>query len=275
MRRENVVASSLTKQDSGTFARTFAIETATREFLQVIEEKKGQIINLGAGSSTLFWRLKSDKAIESSRVTFYEVDFKDTVHAKRRIIESRSELSSLSKVGYVLVSADLRDMKGVQKRLEGEGNLRADLPTLLISECTLMYLPPKESSAVIEWANDFFSSELAFVTYEPFRPEDKYGSMMMKNFGERGCGLMTMKEFPTLESQKARYEKRGFTDVRVCDMIRVFNLHLDQTVIRPVLRLEMFDEFEEWNLIQSHYCFVLALRGRLTRSFEFMKKKKK
>ena len=83
---------------------------------------------------------------------------------------------------------------------------------------------------------------------------------------------MTMKEFPTLESQKARYEKRGFTDVRVCDMIRVFNLHLDQTVIRPVLRLEMFDEFEEWNLIQSHYCFVLALRGRLTRSFGFMKK---
>ena len=119
----------------GTFARTFAIETATRDFLRATE-KKCQIINLGAGSSTLFWRLKSEKVVDSSAVTFFEVDFKDTVDAKRKIIESRSELSLLTKEGYVLVSADLRDMKGVQKCLEDEGKLRADLPTLLISECT-------------------------------------------------------------------------------------------------------------------------------------------
>ena len=138
-----------------------------------------------------------------------------------------------------------------------------------------MYLPPKESSAVIEWANDYFTSGLAFVTYEPFRHEDKYGSMMIKNFRHRGCDLLTMKEFSSLESQKARYEKRGFTDVRVSDMVRVFNLHLDQKVVRPVLRLEMFDEFEEWNLIQSHYCFVMALRGSFSHTFEFMKKLRK
>ena len=84
----------------------------------------------------MFWRLKSEKVVDSSAVTFFEVDFKDTVDAKRKIIESRSELSLLTKRGYVLVSADLRDMKGVQKCLEDEGKLRADLPTLLISECT-------------------------------------------------------------------------------------------------------------------------------------------
>ena len=100
-------------------------------------------------------------------------------------------------------------------------------------------------------------------------------SMMIKNFRNRGCDLLTMKEFSSLESQKARYEKRGFTDVRVSDMVRVFNLHLDQKVVRPVLRLEMFDEFEEWNLIQSHYCFVMALRGSFTHAFEFMKKLRK
>ena len=62
---------------------------------------------------------------------------------------------------------------------------------------------------MIEWANDYFTSGLAFVTYEPFRHEDKYGSMMIKNFRHRGCDLLTMKEFSSLESQKARYEKRG------------------------------------------------------------------
>ena len=25
-------------------------------------------------------------------------------------------------------------------------------------------------------------------------------------------------------------------------------------------RLEMFDEFEEWELLQSHYCICLAIR---------------
>ena len=254
--------------------------------MRCCSKTKCQIINLGAGCSTLFWRLKKDGTIDSSKVSFYEVDLKDTALAKRRIIQSREELSSLTKEGYVLVSADLRDMRGVQKCLE-EQSLKSDIPTLLISECTLMYLPPKSSSAVISWASTFFSSRLAFITYEPFRPEDKYGAMMIKNFRERGCDLLTMKEFPCLKSQKARYEKRGFTDVRVLDMVHIFSSHLDQKVLRKILRLEMFDEFEEWNLIQGHYCFVLALRddGDSSKStsntresfsslFQFMREKK-
>ena len=26
-------------------------------------------------------------------------------------------------------------------------------------------------------------------------------------------------------------------------------------------KIEMFDEFEEWQLLQSHYCLVLAQKG--------------
>ena len=35
-----------------------------------------------------------------------------------------------------------------------------------------------------------------------------------------------------------------------------------------VSRLELFDEFEEWYLIQSHYCLLVAAQGSLEASFD-------
>ena len=35
-----------------------------------------------------------------------------------------------------------------------------------------------------------------------------------------------------------------------------------------VSRLELFDEFEEWYLIQSHYCLLVAAQGSLEESFD-------
>lgn len=37
---------------------------------------------------------------------------------------------------------------------------------------------------------------------------------------------------------------------------------------RSVSRLELFDEFEEWYLIQSHYCLLVAAQGSLEESFD-------
>jgi hypothetical protein len=36
---------------------------------------------------------------------------------------------------------------------------------------------------------------------------------------------------------------------------------IDQVEKDRVAKLEIFDEFEEWNLLMSHYCLVVAKRG--------------
>lgn len=36
--------------------------------------------------------------------------------------------------------------------------------------------------------------------------------------------------------------------------------HLDPALLRRIERLEIFDEFEEWDLIQSHYCIALGVK---------------
>lgn len=35
---------------------------------------------------------------------------------------------------------------------------------------------------------------------------------------------------------------------------------LDLAALRRIQRLEIFDEFEEWDLIQSHYCIALGIK---------------
>ena len=43
-------------------------------------------------------------------------------------------------------------------------------------------------------------------------------------------------------------------------MSEVYSSHLDAKERARIERLEMFDEFEEWNMLQSHYCLSLGKR---------------
>lgn len=45
------------------------------------------------------------------------------------------------------------------------------------------------------------------------------------------------------------------------NMTKVYNKHLDATEKSRIERLEMFDEFEEWVLLQDHYCIAFGSRG--------------
>ena len=43
-------------------------------------------------------------------------------------------------------------------------------------------------------------------------------------------------------------------------MSEVYSSKLDATERKRIEALEMFDEFEEWNLLQNHYCLSLGTR---------------
>ncbi len=70
---------------------------------------------------------------------------------------------------------------------------------------------------------------------------------------------MGLREFGTIEKQKTRFA--AFDKVEAITMLEFYNKYADPAERARIEKLEMFDEFEEWNMLQSHYCLVLANRG--------------
>ena len=60
------------------------------------------------------------------------------------------------------------------------------------------------------------------------------------------------------EGQKARFKAGGFGSAGAVDMNGAYAalLTADAADVRRIERLEIFDELEEWHLIQAHYCIA-------------------
>lgn len=115
----------------------------------------------------------------------------------------------------------------------------------------------EESGALLQSiANTFRCAGI--LVYEQIHPHDAFGQTMQKNLLARGCPLLSLLEYPELADQKRRFENFGWSSCEALDMLQVWDELLDCVENRTVERLEMFDELEEWRLIQSHYCLVLA-----------------
>lgn len=158
---------------------------------------------------------------------------------------------------YHLLTADLRDVSSLQSALTAAG-IQPSRPTLLLSECVLVYLEPEESCAIIAWAARAFSRSV-FVTYEQIRPHDAFGQVMARNLEERGYSLRGLAAFPDMPAQTARYRELGYATCTVCDMNDVYYRLLPRAEVARVERLELFDEVEEWHLMSAHYCVAVAV----------------
>lgn len=152
----------------------------------------------------------------------------------------------------------------------------SNCPTLVISECCICYLSQIDSNNVIKfWTKNLNNGE--FLIYEPLggsdtftqiEPSSKYGEVMVKNLICRGIEMPTLMIYGTVESQIQRFETLlkntsiitpgdNFS-VWCKDMKWVYDNQLDSDEIDRISRLEMLDEMEELNLINSHYCLIIA-----------------
>eukprot|EP00343_Euplotes_focardii_P002341 CAMPEP_0205805326 /NCGR_PEP_ID=MMETSP0205-20121125/8505_1 /ASSEMBLY_ACC=CAM_ASM_000278 /TAXON_ID=36767 /ORGANISM="Euplotes focardii, Strain TN1" /LENGTH=71 /DNA_ID=CAMNT_0053076343 /DNA_START=596 /DNA_END=807 /DNA_ORIENTATION=- len=71
---------------------------------------------------------------------------------------------------------------------------------------------------------------------------------MVENLEARGCQLLGLKDVPDEESQINRMTENGFKSGYCESMIRIHNSKLDETEKLRIEKIEMFDEFEEWEL---------------------------
>lgn len=242
----------------GYFARTCAVDKLVINFLKSSSDA-AQIVTLGAGNDTLFFRLRSKFPALAQKLVVFETDFDPVIERKRQLIASHSELSALADDDrYRTFGCDLRDINQFASRMMSAG-FNADIPTLFLSECVLIYMETQHSNAIINWAADNTRAGGVFVTYEQILPHDPFGAMMVRNIASRGCPLRSISKYPDMMSLKARYESLGWTNTHVRDMNDVYYNFIEKSEVSRIQRLEIFDELEEWHLIQGHYCISVAV----------------
>ncbi len=243
----------------GHFARSMAIHTVAERFLAPVEglPRARQIVSLGCGFDTLYFRLRACWVEPMPWLHYFEVDFEQVVHKKRAVLEGDARfLPYLAAETFSLFECDLRNTAELTRLLEERG-FSAALPTLFVSECVLIYMSPEEGCGIIKWAAGLPHS--VFCTYEQIRPHDAFGKTMIRNLEARNIPLHSLLRYPELADQQRRYtEEAGYGIATARTMLDVFNNYLPREETRRIAGIEMFDEFEEWQLILTHYCLVVA-----------------
>ena len=142
-----------------------------------------QIINLGAGFDTLFWRLATEGRPVNN---FVEIDFAGVTARKCMLIKRSKELmnlvageeaeiklskTDLHSTKYHLVAADFTDLNVMETKLS-ESDVSYTCPTLILAECALVYVDQNKTSKMMSWLANKFTS-CTFVNYEQLNMNDR------------------------------------------------------------------------------------------------------
>ena len=253
----------------GYYVRVMMIRRIIDEFIRAHAEGS-QIVILGAGADTN--GLHALKHTQSP-LRVFEIDFPEVALRKAHVIDQHmgDQLAFLTindktpeliqsvrgDVFYIgsrisLIGHDLRRAPSqLESKLERAGFDRS-VPTLFLSECVLIYMHQSEADSVLEWIaknslNEHISRMIAI--YEQVNDSDPFGRMMVENLAARGCALSSIQ--PSIVAQQVRLMNAGLKHARV-ELMSSLDRLVRQT--RP----EIIDEFEEYDMLQSHYAISLA-----------------
>lgn len=211
---------------------------------KVLKNNFEQVLVLGAGSDTSFWRLNIAKNYPS--IKWFEIDFPKNLEFKSTCMESIYGKSD----NYFPVPADLRHLEQVHTSLVKAG-LNVDAKTFVISEVVLAYLTAAHSTGVINWIAKTFTCSL-FVEFEQFNASSTFGTVMTKHFTKIGSPILTIEKLSTIKSRFERLRLAHF------DSFDCFPL---SSIAPAVLQIEPFDEFETLNYFLKHYYIGIGSRN--------------
>ncbi|NXC44499.1 TYW4 protein, partial [Penelope pileata] len=257
----------------GYYVRARAVDHCVQDFLlKTQSHPRTQILSLGAGFDSLYFRLKDMGLLHHT--VMYEVDFPNVACQKATLIKRTKELSALvgdsggdrlgvtttfSGQDYKLLGVDLSELPKLSTALE-EAGLDNEVATLFIAEVVLTYMENSRSDALIQWAAEHFS-HACFLLYEQMHPEDPFGRVMQQHFSQLNSALHSLSQYPDCEAQQRRFFEKGWTECSVMDMNEFFTCCTPEDEQRRVQALEPFDEYEEWHLKCSHYFVLTASKG--------------
>ncbi|KAG7199649.1 hypothetical protein KM043_014242 [Ampulex compressa] len=221
----------------GYFARVKGIEVFVEKFLKISGEK-GQIINLGAGFDTLYWKLRDNG---KSPTNFVELDFpsitaKKCYHIKKhkQLIDTlntedgeiRFSTTDLHAANYHLVGTDLRHISELANKLM-QAEVNFNLPTMFLAECVLVYIDSSAASALLKC---------------------------------RGCLLAGVEDCESLETQQRRFTINNWEGSNAWTMVEIYD-SLPETERSRIEHIEMLDERELLTQLLQHYCIAIGWNG--------------
>ncbi|KAI1386565.1 leucine carboxyl methyltransferase [Hypoxylon trugodes] len=257
----------------GTYTRTTALDKLISSFLTSTASQERQIISLGAGTDTRCFKLFSDP--NQTGLIYHEIDFPAIATKKLQLVNANPQLRSIisnpqSENGgwssaslqngcqYRCHGLDLRNLiNDDAKTLAG---VRADIPTILISECCLCYLETPEVERVIKHFTEKIPN-LAIIIYEPIHPNDSFGRQMVSNLAARRIRMPTVEVYQDAAKQQSRLQEAGFDSVRSLTIGGIWRKWVVEEEKERVDDLEGLDEVEEWNLLADHYIVAWGWRG--------------
>ncbi|QDS71888.1 hypothetical protein FKW77_010186 [Venturia effusa] len=272
----------------GTYMRATAIDRLVNAFLTTDPDSSKQIISLGAGSDTRYFRIVTTNP--GSQLTYHELDFATNTTSKIASIKRTPSLlkaihnhlgpdnidflrissdgDSLYSPTYNIHPLDLRSLATNDlSSLPNLPNLCPTAPTLLLSECCLIYLPPAQADAILHTLTSQIiplTTPLSLVLYEPIHPHDSFGQVMVSNLAQRGIVLQTLHKYHSLAAQRTRLKNATFGDgQKGADVEWLFENWLEQDEKERVGKCEMLDEMEEWVLLGRHYSVCWGWRGAI------------
>eukprot|EP00927_Polykrikos_kofoidii_P068206 TRINITY_DN63575_c0_g1_i1.p1 TRINITY_DN63575_c0_g1~~TRINITY_DN63575_c0_g1_i1.p1 ORF type:complete len:387 (-),score=76.13 TRINITY_DN63575_c0_g1_i1:96-1256(-) len=267
----------------GYYSRVVGLRQAILQFLKDCPAGDGcQIVNLGVGFDTLYFWLRDSPERWRDDLVVFEVDFPEVLSRKLSVVQKRQNLwplldvdSAADMIGPELSSSATKELRtqhcrfvSTDMRLSNElsdsmtaAGLRPDVPTLFIAECVLVYMQALHGDGIIKWAGEAIpQAPSTMLIYEQCNPDDRFGKVMVDNLMRRGCPLLSIFEYPTIESQIQRFLQRGWDRCGAADMNQIYTKYLDQKDVERIHRIELMDEFEEYHLIQAHYFILIATR---------------
>uniref|UniRef100_A0A287AK95 Leucine carboxyl methyltransferase 1 n=1 Tax=Sus scrofa TaxID=9823 RepID=A0A287AK95_PIG len=228
----------------GYFGHVHSVSQLIKAFLR----KTGcncQILNLGAGMDTTFWRLKDEDLLPSK---YFEIDFPMIVMRNLHSIKLKPLLSkpildlhsedtlqmdghTLDSTRYAIIGADLRDIPELEEKLK-KCNMNTQLPTLLVAECVLVYMTPEQSANLLKWAANSFETAM-LINYKQVNMDDRFGQIMIENLRRREW------------RPKERLLSSGWESASAVDMVELYSKLPRAEVSRyGIESLEFLDEME-------------------------------
>ena len=230
--------------------------------------------NLGCGSDLrMIHLLKRNPDLQ-----YIDIDFKDSVKLKKSVLVNSELFKSILQLHgqiadsdannrvedelitarYKLLSCDLKNLDRVLSLLSTHTS--KEIPTLIITECVLCYMPQTEAQALVEAVISFYDHG-KWVSYDPIggsKSNDRFGSIMQNNLWES-----RQLDMPTLMiyNSKETYAQR-FVNLVISTKIKtMWDYYTDNVSLSEKQRLkglQFLDEIEELRLILSHYIILEA-----------------
>uniref|UniRef100_A0A673HFJ6 Leucine carboxyl methyltransferase 1 n=1 Tax=Sinocyclocheilus rhinocerous TaxID=307959 RepID=A0A673HFJ6_9TELE len=198
----------------GYYVHWKTVDHSVKQFFHATKScSRRQILSLGAGFDSLYFRLHAEGALGG--VTVFEIDFPEVARRKATLINSNTCLKPghVARLGDCLKSADYGhyNLIGVDARKEQEveatlsrAGLQWDAPTLILSEVVLTYMETQWSDAVIGWAAKLLPQSM-FVMYEQIHPDDPFGRVMQNHFLRLNSTIHALKHYTDTVAQTQRF----------------------------------------------------------------------